>query len=95
MPSRHIGRGKAPLKSNTVERGWRLVRKKARDIVNRVFDGIRVRKRMPEGAMQTAQRFEARGIVERVEQIAQTGAISAQMSFGRGDRIKAGLADIR
>jgi hypothetical protein len=95
MPPRHIGCGEVAFGPNTVERGWRLIRKKAGDIVHGIFDSIRIRERVTEGAMQTAQCVETRRIVERVEQITQAGAISAQMFLGRGNRIKAGLTDIR
>lgn len=68
--------------------------KKAADIIQGVFDGIWIRKRLTECAMQAAQSFETCRIVERVEQIAERGTMSTQVSLGGRDRIIASLADI-
>ncbi|WP_143071506.1 hypothetical protein [Tranquillimonas rosea] len=69
--------------TDPIERRWRLVGQDALDVLQRALDGIGIRYRLPEGAVQVAERGEPAWIVERVEQVAETRAVTAEVLLRR------------
>lgn len=89
MPARHVGSRQTAFMTDPIERRWRLVSQDALDVLQRALDGIGIRYRLPEGAVQVAERREPARIVERVEQVAETRAVAAEVLLHRVGRAEA------
>ena len=91
MPMRGFRSVKVALARNPLERRRRLCGNNAPDIAQRGRDGIGSRKRCRKHRVKRAEGLEPRGIVERVEKIAQACSVLAKVLLRVGDRIIAGL----
>ncbi|WP_370374037.1 hypothetical protein, partial [Henriciella pelagia] len=83
VPPGHVGSWQTPLMTDPVERRRRLVGHDTTNIAQRGLDGICIRDRLPEGAMQIAERREPARIIERVEQVAEARAVAAEVLLHR------------
>lgn len=77
--------------TDPVERRRCLVGQDAPDVPQRGLDGICIRERLPECAMQVAERREPARIVERVEQVAEARAVAAEVLLHRINGAETGL----
>lgn len=94
VPQRHVRGRQASLMADTVERRRRLGRQEASDSAQRDLDGIRFRARLPESSIEVAERGEPAGVVERVEQVAETRAVAAEVLLHRVSGAEAGVGGV-
>lgn len=80
--------------TDPVERRERLVCQDAVDVAQRGLDGICIRDRLPEGAVQITERREPARIIERIQQVAEARAVAAEVLLRSVSRAETRLGDV-